>query len=131
MRDGIGPVDVASVHQDATAARRFQSRDQTQQRGLAAAARSEQCHELAGAGEDVDAIEHRQMLSVHIEVVAQADRLDRQATDSVGCGMLRLRDYHRSRPFCHASSRSRRRNSRVIRPLHISAITISAAYMFA
>ena len=131
MREGSGPVDVASVHQDATAARWFQSCDETQQCGLAAAAGTEQCHELARAGEDVDAIEHRQVLSVHVEVVAEANRLDRQATDRVGRGGLGLRDYHRSRPFCHASSRSRRRNSRVIRPLHISAMTISAAYMFA
>ena len=38
-------------------------------------------------------------------------------------------NYHRSRPFCHDRSRSRRRNSSVIRLLHISAITISAAYI--
>ena len=38
--------------------------------------------------------------------------------------------YHRRSPFCQDSSRSRKRNSSVIRPLHINAITSSAAYMF-
>jgi hypothetical protein len=37
--------------------------------------------------------------------------------------------YQLSRPFCQDSSRSRTRNSSVIKPLHINATMISAAYM--
>ena len=126
MREGSGAVDLAPVHQDATATRRLQPGDQTKQGGLAAAAGPEQCHELARAGEEVDRIEHRQRLSVQIE---SGWRTFDRSRDGARRGALGVRDYHRSRPFCHDSSRSRRRNSSVIRPLHISAITISAAYM--
>ncbi len=43
--------------------------------------------------------------------------------------LLDRRGYHLHAPFCQASSRSRSRNSSVIRPENSSAITISAAYM--
>src|SRR5271170_3716207 len=55
-------------------------------------------------------------------MVEQFRHLDWRPTRLDGC-------YHRSKPFCQDNSQSRRRNSSVIRPLHISAMTTSAAYM--
>ena len=40
-------------------------------------------------------------------------------------------DYHRTKPFCQDSSRSRTRNSSVISPEHKRAMINSAAYMLA
>ena len=104
--------------------RPLQPGDQPQQGGLAAAARPQQRDEFAGPDGKIDRIEHRQRLPMKIELMADHRQPDRRAAH---CGGR----YHRTRPFCQDSSRSRRRNSSVIRPLHISAITISAAYMLA
>ena len=102
--------------------RPLQSGDQAEQGGLAAAAWPQQRDEFAGSDGKIDRIEHRQRLPMKIELMVDHRQPDRRATHCGG-------HYHRSRPFCQDSSRSRRRNSSVIRPLHISAITISAAYM--
>ena len=102
--------------------RPLQSGNQAKQCGLAAAARPQQRDEFAGPDGKVDRIQHRQRLAMKIELMADHRQPDRRTAQAGG-------RYHRSRPFCQDSSRSRRRNSSVITPLHISAITISAAYM--
>ena len=85
-----------------------------------------------GSTSKVDVVEHRQRLAVELEGVADAarrrgdaGRLGRGGVGLAGSG------YHCTSPFCQASRRSRSRNSSVIRPEHISAITSSAAYMLA
>ena len=100
----------------------LQSGNQAKQGRLAAAARPQQRDEFARSDGKIDRIQHRQRLPMKIELMVDHGKPDRRATHCGG-------HYHRSRPFCQDSSRSRRRNSSVIRPLHISAITISAAYM--
>src|SRR4029077_11257564 len=98
------------------------SGDQAEQGGLAAAAGPQQRDEFAGSDGKIDRIQHRQWLAMKVEPMTDFRQPNSRAPRSSD-------SYHRSRPFCQDSSRSRRRNSSVIRPLHINAITITPAYM--
>ena len=130
-RDGIRSRDRSSSSRSAAGPRRFQARDQPQQGRLAAAGRPEQRDELARLDGEADVVEHRQRGAVEVEGVADMLDIERGAgggsCDRLGGGMR----YHFTTPFCQASRRSRTRNSSVMAPEHISAITISAAYMLA
>src|SRR6516225_838501 len=73
---------------------------------------------------------------MQLEVMAHiADRKRRSARripmSRIRSFRQRRRRYHRTRPFCQDSSRSRRRNSSVISPEHRKAMINSAAYMLA
>src|SRR5499427_2458016 len=73
---------------------------------------------------------------MQLEMMAQiVDRKRRSAREVAIFGIRAFRGgghgYHRTRPLCQASSRSRRRNSSVMRPEHKKAMISSAAYIFA
>src|SRR5207248_4389748 len=131
----IGTLDRPIIDQELTGARCVESRNQAQQGRFPAAAWSKQRHELAARELQADAVQHRQGLSTQLKTVADlADTQGRAARAVLRGSRQRLRVarlYHRTRPLCHESSRSRSRNSSVTSPEHTSAIMSSAAYMLA
>src|SRR5205823_2471272 len=115
-------------------ARRVEPRDQPQQGRLSAPARPQEGDELATADAQADAVQYRQRLPLQVE--AMAHFMERQRCSADRIVVYRIRpfrrggsDYHRTKPFCQDSSRSRRRNSSVISPEHKRAMINSAAYM--
>ena len=128
----IGPLDRLALCEQGAGARKVEPRDQPQQSRLAAPARPQDGDELAAArrcrlmrsntGSGWPSSSKRWLTSRIVSVVRAPDfrsRFDGQ------------RSYHRTRPFCQDSSRSRRRNSRVISPEHKNAMISSAAYILA
>ena len=78
MREGDGPAMGSPSASSARLGWRFQSRDQAQQRGLAAAARTEQSHELARLDIQVDVVQHRQGRAFQLEAVIDAAHRQRR-----------------------------------------------------
>ena len=133
---GIGPFDRLALYKQTASAWRVEPRDQPQQSRLAAPARPEQGDELAAADAQADPVQYRQRLSLQVETMAHFTDRERCSADRIViyrmCPFRRGgRDYHRTKPFCQDSSRSRRRNSSVISPEHKRAMINSAAYMLA
>ncbi len=126
MRTG----DALAIHQQRASSGRFQSGHKAQQCGLAAAAGAEQGDELAWLGTDGHVVQHQQGFAVQVEVMADVETVERRAGDQRRAG-TRCLSYHCTSPFCQESNRSRSRNSRVMSPVHISAITSNAEYMLA
>jgi hypothetical protein len=81
-------------------------------------------------------LEHRQRTSFQLELMDYFSNRESGSPARGGTGsnssFRRCRmGYHRTKPFCHANNRSRRRKSNVIKPEKMSAIISSAAYMLA
>src|SRR5437762_1382710 len=124
----IGPFNRLALSEQGAGARSIKPRDQPQQGRLATPARSQEGDELAAANLQADAVENWQRSPLELETMSYlADYQRRSANRIIGCG----RRYHRTRPFCQESSRSRRRNSAVINPEHKNAMISSAAYILA
>ncbi len=110
--------------------RLFQTGQQAQQCGFAAAAWTQQRDEFAGFHRQRDLIEHGEWSGLAVEGVADAADLDRNAGRLVAfIGRERRCDsgHHRTIPFCQASALSRTRNNSRIAPENSSDMTISAA----
>ena len=118
---GIRYADLLLVHEDAARVRAFQSGDQAQYGGFAAAAGAQQRDEFAGSNGEVDPIEHGERLAMQLKLMEALP---------AGSTLLAKRPLLPSQQPLLPSNRSRSRNSSVIRVLHINAITNSAAYMF-
>jgi hypothetical protein len=122
--------DRATIRQQTARSWQVQAGDQAQQCRFAAAARAEQGHEFAWHDAKGHFVEHRQWYTMQIEAMADVQDLQ-GCPGGYGGAFLESGGYHCTNPFCHDSKRSRSRNSTVMSPVHISAITSSAAYMLA
>ena len=112
-------------------ARRLQSRNETQERGFAAAGRPEQRDKLARLYAEIDVLQHRQSDAVDIKGVVDILDVEPGADGRIGNRLSRCMRYHLTAPFCQTSKRSRVQNNSVTAPEHSSDITINAAYMLA
>src|ERR1700758_1680917 len=105
-------------------ARRLQSRNETQERGFAAARGPEQRDELARLYAEIDVLQHRQSDAVDIEGVVDILDVEPGADGRIGNRLSRCMRYHLTAPFCQTSKRSRVQNNSVTAPEHSSDITI-------
>jgi hypothetical protein len=121
--------DAAFVFAQGTRSWLLEPGDEAQQRGLAAAGRTEQRDKFPGLDGDADVAQHRQLGAVDVE--GEADLLDVERGAGGGIGDDLGGGYHLTVPFCQTKRRSRIENSSVIAPEQSSDITISAAYMLA
>lgn len=130
----IGARDRGAVGLHAALRRRIESRHETQQGGLSTTARTQQRDEFARLDREADILQHGQRGAAQRELMTDMAHVDACAVAQRRCGGVLIQHfghgYHLSNPFCQASKRSRRRNSNVIRPEHMSAMTSSAAYIF-
>ena len=132
----IGSFDRFALREQRAGARKVEPRDQPQQGRLAAPARPQEGDELAAPNLQADPVEYRKRLPLQVETMAHLSDRERCSADRIV--VYRMRpfrrvdcDYHRTKPFCQDSSRSRKRNSAVINPEHKNAMISSAAYILA
>src|SRR5262249_19530978 len=124
----IGCFDLSSLRQQGADGGSVEPGDQPEQGRFSAPTRPQESDELAAVDLQADAVQHRQRLPLQVEAMTHFAERQRGSADRVVACDGR---YHRTRPFCQDSRRSRRRNSSVISPEHKNAMSSSAAYILA